>query len=205
MKILYFDCASGISGDMAVGAMLDLGISPVVFVRELKKLGINGLNVKIKKIKKNSITGTDFTVIETIKHHHGHGRNLRDIEGIINKSKIAVPAKILAKKIFNEIGRAEAKVHGTSIDKIHFHEVGALDSIADICGAAICMDLLGAEKIYSSELHDGRGAIKCAHGLLPVPVPAVVEMLAGSGIPMIQEDIKTELVTPTGMGIIKCA
>jgi len=203
MKILYFDCFSGISGDMAVGAMLDLGISPLVFKRELARLKIKGLSVVIKKTKKNSIAGTDFSVKTGEKHVHG--RHLQEIIKIINSSRIAPAAKELSIRVFNEIGRAEAKVHGTSVDKIHFHEVGALDSIADIVGAAICVNLLGAEKIYSSELHDGRGTIECAHGTIPVPVPAVVEMMAGSGIPMVQENIWTELITPTGMGIIKCA
>ena len=206
MKTLYFDCFSGISGDMTVGALLDLGINNKKFLRELGKLKLRGLKIKITRKKKNGITGTDFSVAEGHHHRdgHSHGRNLSDIERLIKKSGITPRAKGLAIKIFNEIGRAEAKVHGVNINKIHFHEVGAMDSIADITGAAICLDMLGAEKVYASELHDGRGTIKCAHGDLPVPVPAVVEMLAGSGIPLVQENINTELITPTGMGIIKC-
>lgn len=111
--------------------------------------------------------------------------------------------KELSIKIFREIARAEAKVHNKQIDEVHFHEVGAVDSIVDIVGTAICLDLLGVKKVFSSPLHEGRGFIQCQHGILPVPVPAVMEMLAGSNIPFIAEDINTELVTPTGLGIIK--
>jgi uncharacterized protein (TIGR00299 family) protein len=210
MKVLYFDCFSGISGDMTVGALLDLGINREKFVKELGKLKLPELKVKILKTKKNGIEGTDFSVSMPHHHHHehgghghSHGRNLIDIEKIINKSAIAAGAKLLAVKIFREIGRAEAKVHGTDINEIHFHEVGALDSIADITGAAICLDMLGIEKVYSSALHDGRGTIECAHGIIPIPVPAVVEMLKGSKIPLVQENVNTEMVTPTGAGIIK--
>lgn len=212
MKVLYFDCFSGISGDMTVGALLDLGVNKKKFLSELGKLKLHELKVKIIKTKRNGISGTDFSV--TIPHHHEghshghhhehtHGRNLADIEKIINKSGISIRAKELAIKIFREIGRAESKVHGVDISEIHFHEVGALDSIADITGAAICLDLLGIEKVFSSGLHDGKGTIKCAHGIIPVPVPAVVELLKGTDIPLIQEDVNTEMVTPTGAGIIK--
>ena len=111
--------------------------------------------------------------------------------------------KQLSKKIFGEIARAEAKVHNKPISDVHFHEVGAVDSIVDIVGAAICIDLLNVDRIYSSPLHDGTGFIECQHGKLPVPVPAVMEMLTESNIPYIVEDINTELITPTGIGIIK--
>lgn len=138
-------------------------------------------------------------------HSHGHhARNLRDIEALIDESGISQSVKDFSKKVFREIAAAEAKVHDKDIYEVHFHEVGAVDSIVDIVGTAICLDLLGVDRVYASKLHDGHGFIKCQHGTIPVPVPAVMEMLSGSGIPLIQTDINTELVTPTGMGIIKC-
>jgi pyridinium-3,5-bisthiocarboxylic acid mononucleotide nickel chelatase len=151
-------------------------------------------------------------------HHHSHAhvgenhnqshshmeRNLRSIEELIDTSDLNQNVKDFSKLVFGEIARAEAKVHNKDINEVHFHEVGAIDSIVDIVGAAICIDLLGIKKVYSSPQHDGKGFIECQHGIIPVPVPAVMEMLKGSGIPIISEDINTELVTPTGMGIIKC-
>lgn len=123
---------------------------------------------------------------------------------IIDWSDLTDNVKEMSKKVFREIAKAEAKVHGKPIEEVYFHEVGAVDSIVDIVGTAICLDLLGVQKIYSSPLHDGKGFIKTAHGIIPVPVPAVMEMLADSNIPLITEEVNTELVTPTGMGIIKC-
>ena len=147
-------------------------------------------------------------------HHHGHshqkheahqhGRNLDDIVGLIEASGLKYKVKEFSKRVFQEIAQAEAKVHDKPLHEVHFHEVGAIDSIVDIVGAAICLDLLGIDVVYSSPLYDGQGFINCQHGTIPVPVPAVMEMLAGSDIPLIQTDVKTELVTPTGMGIIKC-
>jgi len=203
MKTLYFDCFSGISGDMTVGALLDLGIDKEKFLLEMKKLNLNELSLCISKKTVNGITGTDFTVnIHSHGHSHEH-RHLSDVLSIIDGSSLGPRAKELSRKIFLEIAEAEAKVHGTGIEQVHFHEVGALDSIADIIGAAVCIEMLGVDQIYCTDLHDGRGMIECAHGKLPVPVPAVMEMLKGSGIPLIQEEIQSELVTPTGMAIIK--
>jgi uncharacterized protein (TIGR00299 family) protein len=139
------------------------------------------------------------------KHDHDAGaRNLEDISALINSSALRENVKVFAIKVFTEIAKAEAKVHGKAINEVHFHEVGAVDSIVDIVGVSICLDMLGVDKIYSSALHEGTGFISCRHGLLPVPVPAVMEMLAGSNIPVVTEDVNTELVTPTGIGIIKC-
>ncbi len=231
MKVLYFDCFSGISGDMTLGALLDLGIDKAAFLAELEKLKVEGYSIEIKNKLKNGISGTDVHVVleETghyeddeehqygeihhIDHHH-HGehehththnseRNLEDIENIINHSELRPRVKSMSTKIFREIARAEAKVHGKGINEVHFHEVGAVDSIVDIVGSCICLDLLGIERIFASELHEGKGFVKCAHGLLPVPVPAVMEMLCSSKIPLITEDIPFELVTPTGLAIIK--
>ncbi len=235
MKVLYFDCFSGISGDMTLGALLDLGIDKAAFLTELEKLKVHGYSIDINKKVKNGISGTDVHVVleETGHHengeehqygeihhtdHHHHGeqehthehshnhhseRNLEDIELIINQSDLRPRVKTMSTKIFREIARAEAKVHGKDINEVHFHEVGAVDSIVDIVGSCICLDMLGIERIFASELHEGKGFVKCAHGLLPVPVPAVMEMLCSSKIPLITEDIPFELVTPTGLGIIK--
>lgn len=217
MKALYFDCFSGISGDMTLGALLDLGIDETLFRSELGKLNLEGYELIIKKAVRNGITGTDVTVLLTGGHHgpghggspHGHehtehARGLCDIEKIIDGSPLKQSIKDTGKKIFRAIAKAEAKVHNKEVGEIHFHEVGAIDSIVDIIGTAICIELLGVQRIYASPLHDGKGFIECQHGTLPVPVPAVLEMLSGSGIPFIQDDIDTELITPTGMGIVKC-
>lgn len=236
MRALYFDCFSGVSGDMMLGALLDLGIDERRFLDELSKLNLSGYDIVIEKKVKDSITVTDVNIIvEGIEdyshdHNHGHGhkhehehnhehrhdhshdhhhhhhhpsRNLEDIEKIIDESNLKPNVKEFGKKVFKEIAKAEAKVHNKGINEIHFHEVGAVDSIVDIMGVAICIDLLGVDKIYSSPLRDGNGFIKCQHGMLPVPVPAVMEMLKMSKIPYITEDINTELVTPTGIALIK--
>ncbi len=222
MKVLYFDCFSGISGDMVVGALMDLGVGEEAFKRELSKLKLSGYDFVVKKTVKNSITVTDFKVDldEDIyakhnkdyvhkQHQHGHcehnhARNLKDIEELIDSSDLSNNVKQFSKKVFSEIAFAEAKVHNKTVEEVHFHEVGAVDSIVDIVGTAICIDLLKIDRVYSSPLHDGTGFIECQHGRLPVPVPAVMEMLTNSNIPYIVEDINTELVTPTGIGIIKC-
>lgn len=250
MKVLYFDCFSGISGDMAMAALLDLGIDSERFLSELAKLNLKGYEIFIEKKAKNGIFGTDVKVILTdeqhnssdyhhddghhhddsdhchqhahhnvgdnhvhVDHSHAHSRhhdhshtarNLADIELLIDRSELKQNVKDFSKKVFREIARAEAKVHNKDINEVHFHEVGAVDSIVDIVGVSICLDLLGVQKVFSSPLHDGHGFIECQHGIIPVPVPAVMEMLADSKIPLVSEDVNTELVTPTGMGIIKC-
>jgi len=249
MKVLYFDCFSGISGDMTLGALIDLGIDTELFKSELDKLNLAGYEIVISRKEKNGIWGTDVHVIlneeydehrkkvmEHMKHghdhehdhhhhthehhnyhekhghneHHGHhshthnARNLKDIEELIDSSDLSRKVKEFSKKVFGEIARAEAKVHNKGINEVHFHEVGAIDSIVDIVGTAICLDLLGIDKVFSSPLREGTGFIRCQHGMLPVPVPAVMEILANSKIPIVTEDINTELVTPTGIGVIKC-
>lgn len=210
MKILYFDCFSGISGDMTIGALLDLGADEARLRKELSMLNLDGYELIIEKKASNGITGTDVTVLLEEEHAHDHGhnnthseRNLSDIVQIIDKSSLSQGVKEFGKAVFHEIAKAEAKVHGKGINEVHFHEVGAIDSIIDIVATAICLELLGVEKVYSSALHDGRGFIECRHGVIPVPVPAVMEMLSGSGIPLVSEEVGTELVTPTGMGLIK--
>lgn len=241
-RVLYFDCFSGISGDMTVAALLGLGVDFELFKNELAKLGIKGYTINFYKKMSNGICVNDFNVISDENlthyheknnphehnhihghnhhhvdgqnhhhdnhnkhsHHHSHtARNLYDIEKIIDNSTLNDKVKSLSKKIFREVAAAEASVHNKSIDDIHFHEVGALDSIIDIVGTAICIEALKIDKVYCSVLHEGSGFIKCQHGILPVPVPAVAKMLEGTGIPVVQENISTELITPTGMAIIK--
>lgn len=229
-KILYFDCFAGISGDMCIGALVDLGLDPSAVEDEIRKLGIKGYDLEIKKISRYSIYGTDVKVTlsgdsECIHEHsheearghshdeardHGHShhhnekeRSLADICHIINSSGISKKAKELSVAIFTEIAKAEAAVHGKNIEEVHFHEVGAIDSIVDIVGTAVCIDMLKPDRIYCSPVHEGQGFIRCRHGILPVPVPAVIKMLGGSGISIVTEDIQAELVTPTGFGILK--
>lgn len=231
-KILYFDCLSGISGDMTLGALLDLGIDKDILINELKKLNVDGFDIDVTKKVKEGIQGTDVYVNllhdhehshshEEHSHDHEHGhsheehshdhshehnhdhvhRNLYDIEQIIDNSTISDRAKRLSKDMFMEVAKAEAKVHGKSIDEIHFHEVGALDSIVDIIGVAICMDILDVDHVYASPIHLGTGFVNCAHGIIPVPAPATMEIL--KGIKVYSKGIESELVTPTGAAIIK--
>ncbi|MFA6308682.1 MAG: nickel pincer cofactor biosynthesis protein LarC [Clostridia bacterium] len=214
MKVLYVDCFSGVSGDMMLGALIDLGINVDEFQKELQKLKISGYELIIGTTLKSGIKGTDVDVVlfdgdrnpagNNEKDIHQHeSRNLKNIEELIDMSDLKTSVKNLSKKIFREIANAEAKVHGEKLEEIHFHEVGAVDSIIDIVGTSICLDMLGVGRTYSSALHDGYGFIECQHGIIPVPVPAVMEMLKNTNIPVISENVNTELVTPTGLAILK--
>lgn len=200
--ILFFDCKTGVSGDMTIGALLDLTNDHAQFKNELNKLNLTGFEIKIEKRIKNGIHITDFAVIinpqasQTEVHRH-----LADINDIIDKSSLNDKVKELSKKIFMQVARAEAKVHGTTIGKIHFHEVGAIDSIVDIVGTAILIDMINPERIVVSPVNLGTGFVKCAHGQLPVPVPATIEIL--KNVPVYSSGFKGEMVTPTGAAIIK--
>lgn len=204
-KILYFDCFAGISGDMALGAFLDLGIDEHYFIEELSRLHVDGFRLEIQSSMKKGITGTDFAVIlENSSHDHAHShhhRNLFDIEKIIDDSGLKAAVKELSKKIFRLVAEAEAKIHGKSLEQVHFHEVGAIDSIVDIVGVAICMDYLGMPAVHTSPLHVGSGFVRCAHGVIPVPAPATLEIL--KGVPIYNQGVRAELVTPTGAAIVK--
>lgn len=205
-KVLYFDCFAGISGDMTVGALIDLGADEKELMRQLDSLHLHGYRIEIKKALKNGISGTDFNVIVEEEHshhaHHHHSRNLSDISDIINSSPLDSSVKELSLKIFHEIAVAESKIHAKSIDEIHFHEVGAVDSIVDIVASAICLNMIKPDKIISSPLNLGEGTVECAHGVFPVPAPATAEIL--KGIPVYSSGIKKEMTTPTGAAIIKC-
>ena len=197
MKIVYFDCFSGISGDMTVGALLDAGLKLETLEKELKKLGLTGYQLEAKKVVKKGISATQFKV--NVKEK-GVERRFKDILDILENSKLDEEIKKEIKKIFFNIAQAESKIHRKDIDKIHFHEIGGLDSIIDIASAVIGIKTLGIEKIHSSTLPVGRGFVKCAHGVIPVPAPATLELL--KNIPTYSGGVESEMITPTGAGII---
>ncbi|RBP58594.1 hypothetical protein DES36_12219 [Alkalibaculum bacchi] len=202
-NILYLECYSGISGDMTVAALLDLGADEETLLQGLKSLNIDGYKIKISQTSKCGICAKDFNVIleEHHKQHHFH-RNIKDINQIISSSNITQNAKEIALKTFKIIAEAEAKVHGKSIEEVHFHEVGAIDSIVDIVAVAICIDNLKIEQVIVSPIYEGHGHVKCQHGIIPVPVPAVVEIAKGENLQLKLTDTEGEMVTPTGAAIV---
>lgn len=214
VKILYFDCSSGISGNMTLGALTEIIGDENYLINELKKLNVDGYKIEISKKVKNGITGTYVDVILEHEHHHDHGehehehhhhhehRNLNDINKIIDESSLDERVKDLAKKIFIRVAKAESKVHNKPLEEVHFHEVGAIDSIVDIVGTAILINKINPDKVISSIVNDGYGFIECAHGKMAVPVPATSEIFVSAGVKFRQVDIDTELVTPTGAAII---
>lgn len=237
MKILYYDCFCGISGDMNLAALIDLGVPKEYLMQELSKINLNSeYKIKIKRSAKLGITGTRVDVIlkdklddktyileqtlhrHTYEHslynsngeqhqaennehnHEHHHRNLKDIERIINSSDLSDKVKKLSLDMFMKVAEAEAKVHGKTLYEVHFHEVGAIDSIVDMVGAAICLDYLKVDKIIASPVQVGGGFVKCAHGLMPVPAPATVEIL--KNIPINAGMVQFETTTPTGAAIL---
>ena len=245
MKTLYFECNSGISGDMTVSALLDLGASEAVLREALESLPFDGYSIEIGRRNKSGIDAAAFDVILHNHEHHDHEhhdhehhdhehhdhehhdhehhdhehhdhehhdhehhdhehehRNLGDIEKIIDAGSLTANARHIAKKIFRVVAEAEAKVHGKPIDEVHFHEVGAIDSIVDIVGAAVCIDNLGAERVVCSPLREGTGYVRCQHGLMPVPAPATLAIAKTHKIPLIITENKGEMVTPTGAAIV---
>lgn len=223
MKTLYFDCFSGISGDMTIGALIDLGADIHLLEKELKKLDLNDeYKLNWEKVVKKGISATKFDVIltenatdnsrhqghhqdehhHTHEHHHHahHHRHYSDIVTIIKNAAFNENVQTMALAIFEKIGRAEAKIHNIPFEKVHFHEVGAVDSIIDIVGTCILLDQLEVTKIVSSAVPVGNGHIKIAHGRYPVPAPATLEIL--KGLPIKATEIEGELTTPTGAGIL---
>ena len=217
---LYLECYSGISGDMTVAALTDLGVEEAFLRQELAKLHLDGYEIKISRTKKNQITAADFDVIlkedgemhghshdhshpgEGHEHSHSHSHNsYKEISELISQSELNSRVKEMSLKIFHVIAEAEAKVHGMPVDQVHFHEVGAVDSIVDITAAAICLDKLGFDSILTSELWEGKGTTWCQHGRIPVPAPAVLEMMADHRIPVKFTPVEGEMITPTGAGI----
>ncbi len=235
-RVLYFDCFSGISGDMTIGALLDLGIDANEFIDRMKRIKLDEFDLEIKKGIKKGITGTDFTVhikkaedhvvreseghsehdhnhehehthkhphTEEVahSHKHEHARNLNDITRIIDQSDLSDFVKNTSKQIFQIVAVAEAKIHGKTVDEVHFHEIGAVDSIVDIIGTAVCIEMLQVDEIRSSALNLGSGFVHCEHGIFPVPAPATLEIL--SNVPVYSKNANKELTTPTGAAIIK--
>lgn len=198
-RVLYFDVVNGISGDMTIASLLNLGVPTEMFLEEMEKLNLGDeFNIEIKSKNESGIVGTTVNVVAKEAHAHRH---LVDVFEIIDNSTLKDNIKERAKKIFMTIGEAEAKVHGTTIDKIHFHEVGAIDSIIDIVGCSILIDLLNIDKIYASCIPVGSGFVKCDHGIMPVPAPATIEIL--KGVPVKLNTVKGECTTPTGAAIVK--
>tara|TARA_B100000315_G_scaffold181344_1_gene170211 strand:+ start:3289 stop:4470 length:1182 start_codon:yes stop_codon:yes gene_type:complete len=198
MKIAYFDCFSGISGDMILGALADLSNDPSFLQEELNKLDLKGYSLSHKKVKRGVIQTTKVDVEVTEKN--SSIKNLKNIISIIENSDLAEKIKNDSIKIFHRLAEAEATVHGTTVDKVHFHEVGAIDSIVDIVGSVIGIHHLNISKIVSSSINTGSGLVKCDHGTLPVPAPAVVEIL--KGVSCFSSGVQQELTTPTGAAVI---
>jgi pyridinium-3,5-bisthiocarboxylic acid mononucleotide nickel chelatase len=197
MRTLYLDCFAGISGNMFLGALIDLGLPEKLLREELAKLPVGGYELSVKRVEKLGLAATYLDVKTDRQHHHRH---LPDIVKIIDQSTLAQPVKEASKKVFRRLAEAEAKVHGTTVDRIHFHEVGAVDAIVDIVGTVFGLHYLKIDSIYTSKLQTGTGYVKCAHGTMPVPAPATAELLRG--IPYDKGEIAKELVTPTGAALI---
>lgn len=213
MKVLYLDCFSGISGDMTIGSLLDLGADFTYLENELKKLQIEDeYDLTVEKVIKNGIASTKFDVIlkeeqhhhhhddsgEPHHHHHEH-RSYEHIVKMIEEADLTERAKDVSLDIFKKIGEAEGKIHGVPLEDVHFHEVGAVDSIIDIVGTAILIDQLDIDVVKSAAIPTGSGSIHIDHGVYPVPAPATLEIL--KGVPVAKSDLKAELTTPTGAAI----
>ena len=200
MKIAYFDCFAGASGDMILGALLDAGLSLEHLKQELAKLGLSHYDVDKTDVVKNGISGSQALVHVEQDHHHDHHRHLADIAAIIEKSDLTTDIKKGSLAIFRRLAEAEAKVHNTTPENIHFHEVGAMDAIIDVVGGVIGLHAMGIDTIICSPLHVGSGTVECAHGILPVPAPATAELIRGK--PIYATEVEGELLTPTGAAIL---
>ena len=229
-RMLYFECYSGISGDMAVAAMLDLGADREALDRALSSLDLKGFRTEVTRVSKSGLDVCDFNVIldednhdhdseylygrghvhghthgdehhvlEEIEHPHHHGhRGLPEILSIIDRADMTENAKSVSKRIFDIIGEAEAKAHGVPLEQVHFHEVGAVDSVVDIVSLGVCIDSLDVSDVCFSDLYEGTGCIRCQHGVIPVPAPAVVNIAEANGLRLRITDSAGEYVTPTG-------
>jgi uncharacterized protein (TIGR00299 family) protein len=197
-RIAYFDCFSGVSGDMILGALIDAGLDLHQLNEELKKLKMGGYTLNAKKTTRQGISGTRFSVDADDDHVERH---LKDIEKIIDHSDLSDDIKDRSKAIFRELADVEAKIHNCSPGEIHFHEIGAMDSIIDTVGSLLGLKLLGIEAVYASRIPVGAGFVECDHGTLPLPAPAALELL--KGIPIVASSMEKEIVTPTGIAILK--
>lgn len=203
MKIAYFDCSSGISGDMCLGALIDAGVPAAKLENELRKIPIKGYKLKVKRVKRSGFAATKADVIQKAAHesHITEHRKWKDVEQTIRTSSLSDEIKQKGLSIFRRLFTAEAKVHGETFDAAHLHELGAVDSIVDILGTVIGLKLLGIDKVYSSGINIGGGSVRTKHGILPVPAPATTELL--KGIPVYSDNPDYELTTPTGAVILK--
>ena len=221
-KTLYLECNSGISGDMFVAAMLDLGVDQQKLLDALASIPVDGFEIQISRVKKSGLDACDFSVLLDkehenhdndmqylhgdghLEHHHHHShahRGLPEITHMIAHTKISERAKEMADRIFDILAEAEAKAHGMPKDQVHFHEVGAIDSIVDTIAAAVCLDLLDVEEVIIPQLSEGQGFIRCQHGMIPVPVPATANIVQAHGLVLHPLGIEGEFVTPTGAAI----
>lgn len=199
MRIAYLECGCGISGDMTLAALIDAGADLETIIRGIDSLGLPDVKLHVETVIKGGFRALQIEVEHPEQHAH---RNLADITKLIDGAEeLTKSQKKLALKIFQHIAEAEARVHGTTVDKIHFHEVGAIDSIVDIVGAAIGFDLLGVDEVVSSPVPTGRGRIEIAHGICPIPAPGTAELL--KGIPLVDLPVEAELTTPTGAAILR--
>jgi uncharacterized protein (TIGR00299 family) protein len=195
-KVAHFDCFSGISGDMTLAALIDAGVDVEAIRHGIASLGLP-ITLEVEKVRKGGFAATAVRVVVPDEHSH---RGLPQIEEILGRGDFTQPQRELALRIFRRLAEAEAAVHGLPLEKIHFHEVGALDSIADIAGAAVGLDLLGVDRFTSRSVPTGSGMVKCAHGLMPIPAPGTAQLL--KGVPLAPSALKAELTTPTGAAIL---
>ena len=197
MRIAYLDCASGISGDMTLGALVDAGAELAAIQAGIDSLGLPSCRLARSEVKKRGFRATQIIVEHEPEHTHRH---LHHITAMIDRGALSAPARAMATQIFRKLAEAEAKVHGSTIEKVHFHEVGAVDSIADVVGAAIGFDLLGVERITCSPVPTGHGYVEIAHGRCSIPAPATGELLRG--VPLAPLEVEGELTTPTGAAMV---
>ena len=196
MRIAYLDCASGISGDMMLGALIDAGVELAAVQAGIDSLGLPDCRLQTAEVKKQAFRALQLTFEHEPEHAHRH---LHHITAMIDRAELTPRARELALAIFGRLAAAEAKVHGSTIEKVHFHEVGAVDSIADIVGSAIAWDLLGVDRVVSAPVPTGSGFVEIAHGRCSIPAPATAELL--TGVPLASSDVEGELTTPTGAAI----
>jgi uncharacterized protein (TIGR00299 family) protein len=197
MTVAYFDCFSGISGNMVLGALLDAGLESARLESELARLGLEGYQLVVEQVWRQGLKGT---WVQVKVAEQGVQRHLHDIEAIIEESDLPAAVKSQSLAVFRRLAEAEARVHGVPIEEIHFHEVGALDAIVDVVGSVVGLWLLGVVHVFASHVHIGRGTVVSQHGVLPVPAPATAELLRG--VPLYGRDVDAELVTPTGAAIL---
>jgi uncharacterized protein (TIGR00299 family) protein len=196
VRVAHFDCFSGISGDMTLAALIDAGVDVEPIRQGLESLGLP-IRLEVEKVRKGGFAATAVRIDAPDEKSHRH---LPQVEEIVNRGRLTDGQRSLALRIFRRLAEAEAAAHGMPLAKVHFHEVGALDSIADIVGAAIGLDLLGVERFTSRPVPTGSGMVKCAHGLMPIPAPGTAELL--KGVPLASSPIQAELTTPTGAAIL---